>query len=246
MKKKRKRKLRSEAVIILTLTGLLTFLLLSMGLSLLLSGGETSNPMDLINPPAPVETKGTIVLDPGHGGHDGGADFNGNYEKEYTLPVALAAGKILEKNGYTVIYTRDDDSALGEDEVADLTARVAIGENAKADLFVSLHMNTTDILTERIYGFEVYQNEVSDTSMKLAENIITAFSAVNYSQSRGTLNGETLQVVINNRVPAVLVELGFLSDEEDRNYIGSMIGQKALGKALAEAIEQTMTSEEAK
>ena len=87
----------------------------------------------------------TVVLDPGHGGNDPGAVYAGYKEKDITLNVALALGEMITKNfsDVKVIYTRKTDVAV------DLTKRGQIANNAKADLFISIHVNTLGIVVRQ-------------------------------------------------------------------------------------------------
>ncbi|MEJ4087090.1 N-acetylmuramoyl-L-alanine amidase [Galbibacter orientalis] len=104
------------------------FLLMSLGLSqIIYSHGETP----------PNDGKFTVVLDAGHGGHDPGNLGNGFKEKDIALKIVLQVGAILEKDpNINVIYTRKDDSFV------DLYVRGKIANEAKADLFVSVHCNS--------------------------------------------------------------------------------------------------------
>ena len=81
----------------------------------------------------------TIVIDAGHGGADPGAVFEGRQEKDDTLRLALAVGKILEENGQNVIYTRTTDVYQTPFQKA------TIGNEARADFFVSIHRNSSPV-----------------------------------------------------------------------------------------------------
>ena len=106
------------------------------------------------------EEKISVVLDPGHGGHDVGAEFGSIYEKDIVLNISNKVGDILEKNGIDVIYTRDEDIALGDNEKEDLRSRVDISNSSNAEYFISFHINDyVDVYSyEEIYGFEVWTN----------------------------------------------------------------------------------------
>ena len=85
-----------------------------------------------------------VCLDPGHGGYDPGAVGNGLIEKDITLDLCLKLKPLLEYNGISVILTREGDFAprhLENDLNGELWARVKIAEEAKADLFVAVHIN---------------------------------------------------------------------------------------------------------
>lgn len=189
-----------------------------------------------------VYTKDSIiVIDAGHGGYDGGCEYKDANEKTITLEIALKTGALLEDAGYKVIYTRTTDIALGTYEYEDLSNRVNLGVQAGGSVFVSLHLNITEDIQERVYGFEVYANDRMKESETLAESVIENLEDLQYSTSRGVLNGDGLHLVIENPLPAILVELGFLDDDMDRAYLTSDTGQNKIAKALAEAIMKQYT-----
>ncbi|WP_455793289.1 N-acetylmuramoyl-L-alanine amidase family protein [Amedibacillus sp. YH-ame10] len=185
------------------------------------------------------QMKGVIVIDPGHGGYDPGSDFDGVYEKDVVLSVAKYMGAYLEKNDYRVVYTRDKDVSVGDYEIKDLQNRVDIASANQADLFVSLHLNFSELVSQRAYGFDTYANEGVGESMNYANNIMQELSKLNYSQARYAQNGDTLHVVKKNERPAVLVEMGFVSDSSDLAYLRKDAGQKAIGEAIAKAVINT-------
>lgn len=241
--KKRKRKLRPEAVVILILGSLLIFLLSAMALSLLFTGELPEIPGVEIFSTQSNDAKKVVVIDPGHGGYDDGGVVDGVSEKDVTLAIGLELGALLEKQGYQVVYTRKEDIALGDYELEDLSERVAIGEQAKGDVMISLHTNKADgDYAERIYGFEIYENEQSELSQQLAQLVATQLDSLQFSQDRGVKDGENLQVVALNQVPSILVELGFLDDDGDRAYLMDEYQQKKIAKALAEAIDQCLST----
>jgi N-acetylmuramoyl-L-alanine amidase len=109
---------------------------------------------DLAGPPPPVPH--VIVLDPGHGGSDNGAENKSLkvQEKMLTLDVALRLKPLLEAKGWTVVLTREKDTALGETKTADLDARVACATRAKADVFVSIHFDAA--ASGALQGSEIF------------------------------------------------------------------------------------------
>lgn len=239
--KKRKRKLRSEAVVVLTLGGLLLFLITSMALSLIFTG-ELPQLSDIGGHEAIARNGKTIMIDAGHGGYDNGATYASYNEKTITLQVGLLLGAELKQKGYEVVYTRDRDEALGEYELEDLSLRVKAAETANVDAMISLHLNTADEgILERCYGFEVYHNPDISTSTSLAQHIHDALNGLNYTMSRGVREGTTLQLVVQNTRPAVLIEMGFLDDDYDREYLVSSDGQKEIAQAIARAVDATFT-----
>lgn len=173
-----------------------------------------------------------VILDAGHGGHDAGSGTSYPYEKDITLSITKRIGSILEDNGIQVSYTRESDCSLGEDEDADLQQRVALGKAKKADMFVSIHMNSV-LSEERCYGFEIFYNHQGKT---LAQNMEKDLSKLAYTTNRGIFYNNNLYVLCNNQIPAVLFEVGFITDKQDMNYITSSQGQTAIAKAVTNAI----------
>lgn len=181
-----------------------------------------------------------VILDPGHGGHDNGASFGDIYEKDIVLNIANKVGEILEDNDIEVIYTRSDDSALGDEEREDLRSRVSISNSTNAEYFVSFHINDYDEYTygyEEVYGFEVWTNYTDDKSLKLGESIEENLGALDYTECRPMLDGsEALYVIRENENPSVLIEFGFMSNYNDRMYFSDEDNQGLLAKAVATAI----------
>ena len=253
--RRKKNDRQSETVILLTLGSLLLFLLTSMGISLFAKvlRAEESALMNVEQPPIVFENgdqsvadgviREVIVIDAGHGGYDAGCHFDAYYEKDITLQIAKKAGDKLRKRGFQVIYTRESDIALGAYEEEDLALRAQFAQQHQADAFVSLHLNMrNETETERCYGFEVYENKNNAISHKLAQNVHSSFNALEYTTSRGVLDGQKLQIVSMNYRPAILIEMGFLDDEHDRAYLVSEEGQEDIANALCEAMMQTFPS----
>lgn len=179
-----------------------------------------------------------VVIDPGHGGHDTGGSVDGVYEKDITLQISLQLGEILTARGYRVVYTRADDRALADDEIADLNARIAVAEAANSDMMISLHTNLIEEeLNERIYGYEIYAKETDMQGRALAEQVDQRLSALDYTQSRGVRNGDHLHLVGLNDKAVILVELGYLDDSDDCFYLVSAKGQRDIALALADALD---------
>jgi len=253
--RRRKNDRQSETAIILTLGSLLLFLLTGMGISLFskVLQAEDHNLMHVDQPPIVFEDgdanignnimREVIVIDAGHGGYDVGCSFDDYNEKDITLQIAKKAGEKMRKRGFQVIYTRESDIALGAYEEEDLALRAQFAYKHQAAAFLSLHLNMrNETETERCYGFEVYENKNDSVSHKVAQNIHSSLNGLEYTTSRGVLDGQTLQIVSMNLRPAVLIEMGFLDDEHDRAYLVSEEGQDDIANALCEAMVQTFPS----
>lgn len=182
----------------------------------------------------------TIVLDAGHGGYDSGGEArDGTLEKDITLQVSLLVGKQLSEAGYQVIYTRiSDDVSWPSDNLSDLAQRVSIAEDGNADYYISLHTNSSESYDDGAYGIEGYVASSHGTTATLCDELLSALEQLGYTQNRGlkTTAESSLYVIDHNAVPAILLELGFLSDSDDAAYMESAAGQQQIADAIAAVI----------
>ena len=164
-----------------------------------------------------------IIIDAGHGGEDCGAiGKNGVYEKDLNLIIANRVGEILENNGFQVIYTRKEDKLLYKPEenikgirkISDLKNRAKISEENPEALFVSIHMNSFG--SERYSGLQVYYSEKNPESKKLAELVQNAVrTSVQPSNNRKTKGADGIYLLEHIESEAILIECGFLTNEEE-------------------------------
>ena len=165
-----------------------------------------------------------IALDAGHGGSDPGAVYKGRQEKDDTLDLTLAVGDILKKNGIDVYYTRTTD------EYETPFKKATDANNSGADLFVSIHRNSSEN-PNQYSGVEtlVY----SDTGLKaeVARNIN------NQLEDAGFKN---LVVLKRTKMPAVLVEVGFINNDKD-NYLFDEEFD-SIAQAIADGILESIPS----
>ncbi|MDR1917899.1 MAG: N-acetylmuramoyl-L-alanine amidase [Christensenellaceae bacterium] len=149
----------------------------------------------------------TVVLDAGHGGFDAGAVNGDRYEKTDNLRMAQAVGGILQRSGINVIYTRtgDDYISLGE--------RANIANNSNADMFVSFHRNSA--VSPDANGFENFvAPTASAKSKQWAKTVYDAVANTNIFTNRG-LKEANYYLLKNTKMPAQLLELGFISNDGD-------------------------------
>lgn len=166
----------------------------------------------------------TVIIDAGHGGEDGGAvGVNGILEKDLNLSIALALYEMLCSRGIPARLTRTDDTLLydrdtnyqGHKKALDMVARLAISEEYESAIFVSIHMNS---FTQSKYsGLQVYYSENDARSHALAELIqslaVTNLQPENNRKTKPSDGNIYLLDKISH--PAVLVECGFLSNNEE-------------------------------
>ncbi len=190
-------------------------------------------------------TNRTIVLDPGHGGEDGGAvGSNGTVEKDINLQVALKVQALLEQNGCSVFMTRNDDVSIhdkGEEKnnnrkVSDLDNRKKMPGDYQADAFVSIHMNLYP--QQQYHGAQVFYAETPDNSMQLAQCIQDELREdVDSSNNREIKEAKgNIYVLDKSKVPSVVVECGFLSNPEEEQKLQTDEYQQKLAFAIYSGI----------
>ena len=184
-------------------------------------------------------TKETIMIDAGHGGYDVGSISNfDDYEKDINLDIALLVGKQLKSYGYNVVYTRTSDSvSWPSDNKKDLQARCNLAQKKNADLFISIHLNSSEYEAN---GYEIYCDFTNKTTVKLSNSILTQLDQLDYSTNRGLLdtNETPLYVVTNNKVDAILIEAGFISDDSDLYYLKNYTNN--IATAIAKGIKKSL------
>lgn len=176
-----------------------------------------------------METEFCVVIDAGHGGSDGGTVSGECVEKDINLAVALKLKAILEDNKVQVILTRSSD------EDVSLSERTSVANGSDADFFISLHCNYFEE-DAQVAGLECYYSSPDATESKeYAENIINAASLDSEIKTRDA-KSEDYYVLRNTRMPAVLVEMGFLSNESERQMLLRDDYQETLAQRIAEGI----------
>lgn len=173
-----------------------------------------------------------IALDAGHGGSDPGAVYKGRQEKDDTLDLTLAVGDILKKNSIDVYYTRTTD------EYETPFKKATDANNSGADLFVSIHRNSSEN-PNQYSGVEtlVY----SDTGLKaeVARNINNQLEDAGF-KNLGVDERKNLVVLKRTKMPAVLVEAGFINNDKD-NYLFDEEFD-SIAQAIADGILESIPS----
>lgn len=173
-----------------------------------------------------------IIIDPGHGGSDPGAvGLAGTREAEVNLSVSLKLKTILEQASFTVLMTREGDYDVGgrlATAVEELQARCHIANQAGADLFVSIHCNAAESRSAR--GVETWYYQMGEFAAAV-QSCLSCLGLVN----RGIKQGN-FYVLKHTRMPAVLVELGFLSNPDEELLLGGKEFQRQAAEAIAAGI----------
>lgn len=175
-----------------------------------------------------------IVIDGGHGGEDPGAVYQGRQEKDDNLRLAMAVGQILENRGVDVVYTRTSDVYQTPFEKA------SIGNEANADFFLSFHRNSSP-RPNQYSGVETLVYDKSGEKLELAENINGALGELGY-QNLGVKARPGLVVLRRTKMPAVLIETGFINTDADNQLFDQKFDQTA--QAIADAVLGTLGEEE--
>lgn len=177
-----------------------------------------------------------IIIDAGHGGSDPGTVYNGRLEKNDNLRLALAVGKILSEHGIDVSYTRTTDVYHSPYEKA------MIGNNAGADLFISIHRNAARTPNTGT-GIESLIYADGGTAERLAKNINQQLEATGF-RNRGIIERPDLTVLKRTLMPAVIVEAGFLNNASDNQLFDAKLNQ--IAQAIADGILVTLGAEPSK
>ena len=219
----------------------------------------------------------TIVIDPGHGGKDTGAQGKNSNEKDIVLAVGKLPKKELEKEGFNVKMTRDKDVFI------ELGERANLANQWDGDLFISLHCNAIDATPERkkqIKGYHVYvlrapeseedkaiarrENKVAtlygeknakeeltpiewfklearlekykQNSYMFTEEMLKAFDGGKIKRQGGGVGGAGFMVLVGALMPAVLFEIGFISNPEEEAYMTTTKAQEDIAARVAKAV----------
>lgn len=210
---------------------------------------EPSLRPELIEGMTPVTT---VVLDPGHGGHDRGAASKFGFEKDFALDVALRARKLLESEGYKVVMTR------GTDVFIPLEQRPAVANNIPNSIFVSIHFNSSSTNADA-RGFEIFSiaprgapstndggprerdlreepgNAADMPSGALAGSVFHALLGHVPLVDRGVKHAR-FAVLRLCRQPAILIECGFVSNTAESTLISSSAWRSHVAEAIVDGV----------
>ncbi len=219
---------------------------------------KTLQPLIGGTPMSFLRTNPTIVIDPGHGGEDAGTKsvLGNHYEREFTLDWARRLGSLLAANGWQVFLTRSNDMHVS------LADRIALAEEHKAGLFLSLHFNSA-APDERQAGLETYcltpagmassvtrgygddpaqtfQNNAFDgENLRLAAWVHRALLQINGRRDRGVRRARYLGVLRGQNRPAILIEGGYLSNPVEARRIADPPYRQQMAEAVAKALRES-------
>lgn len=215
------------------------------------------NFLPLLRPATIPPTRGTVVLDPGHGGIDSGARsvFNRQFEKDYALDWALRLRQLLLRQGWKVVLTRTNDVEIK------MVERIAIADRANGDFFLSLHFNS-GLPNRELAGIETYcvtpagmpsnlvrsfeddlrqvfpNNAFDEQNLQAAFRFHRQLIRASGAPDRGVRRARFMAVLRGQRRPAVLIEGGYLSNLVEARKIASPDYRQSLALAAAKAFEE--------
>ena len=173
-------------------------------------------------------TGAVIIIDPGHGGVDGGAvGVGGTVEKRINLEISLRLREVLTRAGYTVIMTRDTDisihdstaGSIREKKVSDMKNRLKLTQLYPDSLLVSIHQNTLD--SPSVTGAQVFYSPNAPESQLLAQTLQNVFNDSLQPDSHREIKkaGKNLYLFYNAKNTAILAECGFLSNAGEESML---------------------------
>lgn len=169
-------------------------------------------------------TQKTVIVDAGHGGDDGGAiGIDGTVEKDINLDIALKLEKILKFYGFNVIMTRTQDvmtcddglDSLRKRKISDIHNRFELMRKNPYAIFISVHQNKFEDSSQ--HGTQVFYSGNDERSKELAEAIQTSVTLTLQRKNDRVVkkSGSGIYLLYHAKIPAVLVECGFISNSDE-------------------------------
>lgn len=175
-----------------------------------------------------------IFIDPGHGGPDPGAVGNGVTEEFVNLNVSLELARLLRDAGFDVrLYRTTSDENVLENKNADLRSRAETANRWGADYFISIHTNSSQNTAAQ--GVEAYVYRLGTAAERLGQSIVNSVAENLGSRNRGVMQAN-FAVLRRTNMPAVLVELGYLTNPTEALNLNSPAWQRAVAAAIFEGI----------
>ncbi|TGB00880.1 N-acetylmuramoyl-L-alanine amidase CwlD [Halobacillus salinus] len=192
-----------------------------------------------------------IVLDPGHGGPDGGAEgTDGTQEKEITLQMSRYLQDYLQEAGALVYLTRYEDTDLSSEDAGslsrrkseDIRNRVQYIKEKEADFYLSIHLNA--IPSDKWRGAQTFYNPDVEESKNLAKFIQSEIKSNLENTTREALGLTNIYILKNVDAPGALVEAGFLSNGEERELLKSDDYQRKMAASIYQGVLRYVTERE--
>jgi len=180
-----------------------------------------------------------IIIDPGHGGVDPGTIDGDVLEKGLNLEISLILEKILSEKGASVILTRYEDYDLSKPNAiwrkkSDFDNRIKMINESKADMYISIHMN--HLPQEKYYGAQVFYLNENDANKNIAKKIQDVINIeLNFDRESKAIPNETYMYP-KLKIPGVLIECGFLSNDEEKIKLQKKEYQYELVRVIVEGV----------
>ncbi len=187
-----------------------------------------------------------VAVDPGHGGYDAGMEADGILEKDVVLGIAFFFRELLREAGAEVFLTREKDEDLltlptGPKKRRDLENRLKLITEADVDVLISIHANA--ISSPRWYGAQTFYMEDQEQSKELAGFIQQELIRVLKNTDRKITSGSDNYFLLDNSpVPAVIVEVGFLSNPRERALLVEPAYQRKVAWAIYLGVIKFLTT----
>lgn len=174
------------------------------------------------------EKRVRVIIDVGHGGHDYGSDSDGIYEKDVLLEISKSIKKYQDETEVEFIFTRDNDDFIS------LNDRVKFINKIKPDLVISIHTNFSNNPTSS--GIEAFVGTSSKSKQYAIENseeLLKLVCDASQLKNRGVKEAPFM-ILEKSEVPSITLELGFLSNLEDRNWVTNKTNQDKIAKSIVD------------
>ena len=197
-----------------------------------------SSQMETLSPDN-ANSNTTVFLDAGHGGKEFGSQASGVYEKDINLQIVQKVKNLLEQNGYQVATSRDSDVQVS------LEDRVSMAQKADADIFISIHQNSLEN-NSAPHGIATHCNETANSqSAALADLVQKEVLKTTDAKDRGVTKDSNLYVLSNSRIPACLIESGFMTSDTEGPLLQQSAYQDKIALGIVEAVNQFINGDHA-
>lgn len=180
-----------------------------------------------------------ILIDPGHGGIDGGAkSSSGTIEKDINLQISLKLKKALEEKGYKVFLTREEDKELNTKKVKDLDERCKMKRDTNCDIFISIHQNKFS--KANCFGAQVWFAD-NEKSQKVANNIQESLKLkIDDNNKRVAKAAKKDYRILRDGYEgaSIIVECGFLSNSKEEERLKSDEHQQKIAQGIVDGVDK--------
>lgn len=223
-----------------------TYMLIAACFLLIAYGGDRT--VTVIAEITPIGRKHCFIIDPGHGGEDGGAtSCTGQLESMYNLEIAQRLNDLLSLLGYNTKMTRSEDisiytkgETLSQKKRSDLQERVRIVNETEGAILLSIHQNI--FTSSSSSGSQVFYSEAPG-SKALAEKLQDALIVnLSHKSNRSVKKGSGIYLMEHISCPGVLIECGFISNPEENSKLGNPVYQKKLCCIIAATAGQYISN----